>query len=71
MGLANQSVILCMGPNPKPDDAVRRIDSKRTIVKPDSGGPEPAHLLETQRWMLGIRFQQLKSTISLFADRSS
>ena len=69
-GLANQFVILCMSPDPEPDDAVRCFNSNRSILEPGTRRPKPPHLLEMQRRVLGISFQQFKCSVGLFADRS-
>lgn len=68
--LPNQSVILSVGSDPKPDDAVWSIHAHRSIVKSDSGRPEPTYVFEMQRWVFLVGFEQLKGTIGLFADFS-
>jgi hypothetical protein len=46
-----------MTANPKPDQAIRCVDRKRAIVSADTGGPEPAYLLEVKRGMPWVFFQ--------------
>lgn len=47
--LADQSVVAGMGSDPKPHEAVSRLDRESTMTTADSDGPEAANLLEMQR----------------------
>jgi len=66
----NELVVLCVCADPEPNDTIRCFHPYRSVLKSDSDRPEPAHLLKMQRRMPGVGFQQFKSVISLFADRS-
>ena len=61
--LTYQSVVFCMGADPKPDNAVRCAYSKRTIMQSNASGPETTNLFEMQRRMLWIRLQKLKGFV--------
>ncbi len=69
-GLANQLIILCVSPDPEPDDAISCINSHCSILESDSRRPETSHLLKMQRWVLRIGFQQFECTVGLFTDGS-
>lgn len=43
-----------------PDEIIPLAHRKSLVVQADSCGPEPAGFLEVQRWMSGIRLQQLE-----------
>lgn len=68
--LPNQPVVLSMGADPKPDDAVGSIHADRSIVQSDSGRPEPTNVLEMERRVCRVGFEQVKGTIGLFANLS-
>jgi len=41
-----QFVVLCMSANPKPEEPVRILHGKRSVVDSDSGRPQFTKLLE-------------------------
>ena len=57
-----------MATDPKPDDAIMYIGTKRTIRKTDAGGPKTANFLEMQRGMLMVFFQQCEAFVRKFLD---
>ena len=52
--LRYELVVFRVSADPKPDNSVRCIHSKRSIVEPNASGPEPADFLEMQRRMLWV-----------------
>ena len=46
--LGYQPVVVRMGANPKPDNFLRGIYTKRPILEPDTGGPKLTNFLEMQ-----------------------
>ncbi len=56
MVLANQPVVLGVGPYPKPNEAIGLFHRESTIMTTDSCRPVAANLFEMQGWVLGIVF---------------
>ena len=52
-----------MRPNPKPDEAIRAFDRKRTVVQPNSRRPEASDLLEMYGGVLRILFRELEACV--------
>ncbi len=52
-----------MRPNPKPDEAIRAFDGKRTVVQPHSSRPEAPDLLEMYGRMLRILFREFEAFV--------
>ena len=42
------AIIFGMGPDPEPQNSIRRLDAQRSIVHSDANGVEPIHTLEMQ-----------------------
>lgn len=68
--LGYEPVVVRMGANPKPNNSVSNIYTKRPIVESDTGGSKPTNFLEMQRRMLWVCLQKFEGFIRLFADRS-
>jgi len=66
--LADQLVVLRVGANPKPEQAVRSLYSERSVMQTNSSGPEAPHLLEVEGRMLRISLEQLESFVREFSD---
>ena len=49
--------------NPEPQDPVRRLDSDSPIVQSNTGRPILTDFLEVKRWMVRVRFQELKRPV--------
>ena len=58
-----------MAADPKPNNTFRAILPERTIADTYSSGPQQANLLEPQRRMSRIFFEDLKISVSLFLYR--
>jgi len=61
--LADDSLILRMRANLKPDEPICSFDGEGSIVQPNSGGPESPDLLEMYRRMLRILFRELEALV--------
>lgn len=49
-----------MGADPEPKDAVGDADSKGTVVNANADRPKPPNLLEVQRRMRSVGFEEIK-----------
>src|SRR5260221_452745 len=56
---SNDSVVLTVMTNQKPNDVRATLDGDGTIMDTDTDRPHPANLLEVQRWMSRIGLKQL------------
>ena len=58
--LASDAIVLRMGADPEPQDAIRCVDCQRTIVSADARRVEPANSFEMQRGVLWIGLKELE-----------
>jgi hypothetical protein len=61
--LAEQPIVVGVGPDPEPDEPVVYLDGKGPVSAPDPGGPDCARLLEAQRWMPRILLEALERLV--------
>jgi len=54
----DESVVVGVGADPEPQDAVVNFHAQRPVGQPDAGGSETTNLLEVQGRMLWVAFQQ-------------
>jgi hypothetical protein len=52
--LAHESVVLCVGADPEPDNARWTVDAEYTVMKTDASGPDPIDALEMERRVLRV-----------------
>ena len=55
-GLINDPVVFRMRADPEPQEAIGYLDSKSTMLQPNSGGPSRMELLELNGGMSQIVF---------------
>jgi hypothetical protein len=66
---ANQMVVFRMGSDPEPEYSVRCIYSQRSMMQACPHRPEPADLLEMERWMLWVCLQQTECFVGECPNR--
>lgn len=59
-----------MRADPEPYDTVWRIHTDCSVAETDTSRPEASYLLEVQRRMVWVLFQQLEGFVSKITDRS-
>src|SRR2546429_7630506 len=65
--LGDDAIVVGMTANPEPQQTIWSIHRQRTVVDPDAYRMEPAHTLEMQRRMTGIRLEKLKLLVGKVA----
>ena len=66
---SQHSIILGVGADPEPLDAITFLDGQRAVVEPDANGPKDVlNALELKRGMSGIVSQKRKAFISTRAN---
>jgi hypothetical protein len=55
--LAKQAIVVSMATNPEPDESVRHVDGKGSVVGADAHRPEATDFLEMERGMPRILLQ--------------
>ena len=63
-----QLVVLRVGANPKPEQAVRSLYSERSVMETNSSGPETPDLLEVKARMLRISLEELERLVRKFSN---
>jgi len=64
LGIGEPALVLIVGANPEPNEAIRGFGSQGSITGRSPHRPEATDLLEVQRWMPRISLQQLIVSIS-------
>ena len=67
--LAEQLVVLSMGPDPEPHQTVGRFHGKRSMMRTYTGRPEAPNLLDAKRWMPRISLQVRERSLRELAHR--
>ncbi len=65
----DEPVVVGVAADPEPQDAVVNFHAQCPVGQPDAGGSEAANLLEVQRRVLRIAFQESEILIGKFLDR--
>jgi hypothetical protein len=61
--LAEQSIVVGVGSDPEPDEAVLYLDGEGSMSAPDPRGPNRTRLLEAQRRMPRILLEALERLV--------
>lgn len=65
--LTEQPVVLGVGPDPEPHQAVSRLHSESPMVGPDAGRPKATDLLEVERRIPRIALRMIEGVIGRLA----
>ena len=66
--LAEQLIVIGVGPNPEPQESVLRLVSYGSMMEAYSRRPVVTYLPETERWIARILLEPIESLMSEFSD---